>query len=109
MQEPRPALQAHLCPLQLQPHLPHGAGRWDPDPAPDGLAHHAGDGRSATAAAAAATTTAEQQLAVITVISAAAAAAGGAEGQVHVSAVVRKAAIQTPLSPNATPEVNQSQ
>ena len=46
MQQPRPALEADLGAVQLQPHISHGPWRRHPDPATHGPPHHARDGRT---------------------------------------------------------------
>ena len=121
LQEHRSALEADFRPLQLQPHLPHGAGRRNSDPAPHGPAHHSGNCRpSAATAATAATASASTNgaslrkhvLAVVAVgfaTAAAATAARSAAGQVHVPAVDGQVAVEAPLSPGASSAIRQPQ
>ena len=45
-QESGSSVQDDQCPLQLQPHHPHGSWRWHPDSEAHGSSHHPGDRRS---------------------------------------------------------------
>ena len=48
-QESGSSVQDDQCPLQLQPHHPHGSWRWHPDSEAHGSSHHPGDRRSGEA------------------------------------------------------------
>ena len=45
-QESGSSVQDDQCPLQLQPHHPHGSWRWHPDSETHGSSHYSGDRRS---------------------------------------------------------------